>query len=148
MSVSNSSSISGVGSGSSITHTEWGESYSPAILGLGSLGATNFDYMKIGNTLFIQGRVVAGTATAVELRIPLPTGMTTSSDYTANQVVGKGNRNNANGADLVVLAAPSLSYVMMSASNAATTNLTAQNGDFFLGVGEVLSVFAIIRLEP
>ena len=72
-----SGNLSWVNCGSTI-QTEWA-SYTPTFTGFGTVSTQEFWWRRVGDTLQIKGKFTAGTATGVEARISLPSGLTTSS---------------------------------------------------------------------
>lgn len=91
--------------------TPW-TTYVPTTQGFGTITNDNFQYMRVGSSLFIKGTFTTGTVTATEARIHFPPGLTskslgdagpgirdiagllyrnvTSSEYIMNDIIGDG----------------------------------------------------------
>jgi hypothetical protein len=54
--------------------TDW-ISYTPVTQGLGTISSVGMEYRRVGDSLSIRGRFTAGTTTAVEARIYIPSGL-------------------------------------------------------------------------
>lgn len=119
-------------------------SYTPTFTGFGTVTVQNFRYRQVGDAIQINGRFTLGTTTATEARISLPSGFTSSSDYTTLHVSGVGAVN-ANNQSVVALIEPSVSYLTVGVMNSTSAGLTKINGNGFASSG-VISIDAFVRV--
>lgn len=106
--------------------------YTPTTQGFGTPSSVNVRYQRVGDTLFVQGSMVTGTATASEAQIGLPTGLTISSSQVADtQNVGSLFRDAASDSAFTILATAGDAYVNMGKFNrsASSTVPTEVNGN-------------------
>jgi hypothetical protein len=66
--------------------------YTPVTQGLGTIASVDVKWRRVGDSLEIQGNLTAGTSTASEIQIGLPSGLVVDSDYASISIVGKGNK--------------------------------------------------------
>jgi hypothetical protein len=111
------------------------QSYTPASYnGIGTPSAVNLSWIRSGGDLLISGSLTAGTVSAAEVRIALPTGLVVSDDSNRVASVGKvvgtvvWNGSGVNGTGTVIVN-QGLTYIQFGLQN-STTNaaLTPQNG--------------------
>lgn len=124
--------------------------YTPTFTGLGTPTSVSFRYRKQGPNLEVEGRYISGSpTTATEMRISLPTGLTSASDYTTLQNVGltwtstsagTGHVNNA-----MVLIEPSVSYFTFAAPT--TTTLSKANANAIVGSTQTIVMSAKVRIQ-
>lgn len=122
-------------------------SYTPSFTGFGTV--TNIDYywQREGSFIFIQGRAQAGTVTAVEPRISLPSGLGAPSAPFTMRVVGVLARtaqsttffNNG------VLIEPSSSYMVFS-QQTSTSNINTKLAAAVVSNSEVFGLWAKIPI--
>lgn len=114
-------------------------SYTPVTQGFGTISSSAFEYMRVGDSIFIRGRFTTGTPTAVTAQIGLPNGwIIDSTKVPVQKVVGQFYRNGAN-EDYTVLAAGGNSFVTFGAT---TTRLQSANGSPFTVGSETESFVA------
>lgn len=125
--------------------TSW-VAYTPTFVGFGTVANVSVFSRRVGNSLFVSGRVDAGTSTSVEARMPIGfngTEENVTTDATTLgggiQVVGVAVVGVAAAQSVYVLAEGSDQYVTFSIGSASTNPLTSVNGDTLIGSGQTLS---------
>lgn len=112
--------------------------YVPTLVGFGTITDQGFSYARVGDSLYITGRFVAGTTTAVEARIPLPDNLVIASSVVSNRTRGQIYRSGFSD-DYTVLINGGNSYVNIGIT---TAKLTPVNADTFAASGNVISFSA------
>ena len=80
-------------------------SYTPTIVGMGTVSSNTAYYRLDGDLMTIHGGFTAGTTTAVEVQIPLPSGYTVSTNYASTATkVGEFIGDETQGNDQILLA--------------------------------------------
>lgn len=111
--------------------TDW-IAYTPTFTGWGTATNISFFYRRVGDGIDILGKFTAGTTTATEARMSLPTGLIVDSTKLASiRKVGDSAVSASFTARLYVLAEPSVNYVTFSLESGTVAGLTKQNGDQF-----------------
>ena len=129
--------------------------YTPTFTGFGTASSVNFRYKKDGPDLLIEGDFISGTATAVEARISLPTGLVASSSLPTLSSHGHYVRN-SNGAaagskGAPLIREPSVAYFtfapseIYSGSSQNWRQKATANGHFTSG--DVVSLKASIPIQ-
>ena len=126
-------------------------SYTPTLTGWGTTTNVQFQWSRLGDQIFIQGKFTTGTATAVEARISLPTGLTTAdtSKIPSTMKVGNGasNANATTEASYTILATASQAYLNIGFANGgAAGSLTPRNGSSSIGDSVTFSFSAIVPI--
>ncbi len=117
--------------------------YSATTQGFGSVLDAEFSWSWIsGNKILLSANFTAGTPTAVEGRLYLPTGFTVAS--APNGAVGLANRSSSS-RGLTVLANSGNNYVTFA--NRDSTPINSGVGSGLLGTGESLSLSAIVSVN-
>jgi len=107
--------------------TDW-ISYTPTYTGLGNPNTTFAQYRRVGSNLEIMARITIGTPTAVEAKISLPTGLTTSIS-TSTALVGYGTRNTSGAIDYYMLCGTSgADYLAIGRTSASEGGFSRLNG--------------------
>lgn len=145
-----------VGSNAGFIGSDW-TSYTPTYTGLGTVTPSDVVYRRVGGSVQIRGRFTVGTATAVEARVSLPTGLTTPSGVPALSHVGTYTNNNtsSNSHGGFILMEPSLGYFTFSVPQVfgsnSNTPLSKAQGSGTSGVGEtagaIISVFCELPID-
>jgi hypothetical protein len=124
-------------------------SYTPTFTGFGTATSTEFQWRQVGSNIEIRGKFTSGTTTAVEPRITLPSGYTSSPIGTipSVQIVGQGQRSTANAAFFSVqpLIEPSVGYLtfgVQTSVRGGTSKLVASSSD--ISSGDTISFFASV----
>lgn len=115
--------------------------YTPTYTGFGTVSATSMWWRRVGDTLQVRGNFTSGTATGVEARISLPTGL--SSDATkvpAIQLAGVLIYNVAAAALTTLLIESNTSYLTFGLQQAGTAGLTKAVGTSITSLGNVHSI--------
>lgn len=112
-------------------------SYSPTTQGFGSITSNGFEFIRVGDSIFVKGRFVVGTSTAVEARIGLPNNLIVGNIPT-QKVVGQAYRNGQSD-DYTVLAAASNNYITFGIT---TSKLSSVQANTFVSSGDVVSFVA------
>lgn len=118
-------------------------SYTPTFTGFGTVSTQAFQYQCVGpNLLMVKGRFVAGTVTATEARISLPSGFTSASSYTTLEQVGFVIRTASSTTffNNVALVEPSVTYLTFGRQNSTNSALGKANGNDAFGTGDTVSV--------
>lgn len=124
-------------------------SYTPTFTGFGTVTVQEFQWRRVGSDVEIRGKFTAGTTTAVESRLSLPSGLTSAaaSVIPSIQYAGQVLRNITGAAqENVALIEPSVGYVTFGIANASQAPLTKQNGSAWVLSGEVVTVNAVVPI--
>ncbi len=116
-------------------------------LGLGTLTSAVFRWRRAGNSVEITGRFTAGTTDSSEMRIALPTGLTTEGATYINtlQWVGAGERNTGGSEYIGVMIEPSITYLTFSKVSGVYGGLTKRGGNQLIAAGDAFS-FSTVRI--
>ncbi len=116
-------------------------SYTPTFTGFGTATSIEFQYKRSGSDLLIRGKFTAGTSTATEARVSLPSGLTSEStgvipsiQYASSAAVGYNGA-----ANVSVMIEPSKTYVVFGYQTPSSSGLTKVNGDSVLPAGNTMS---------
>jgi hypothetical protein len=127
--------------------TAW-QGYTPTFQGFGTPSAVEFEWRQVGEDVEIRGKFTSGTSTAVEARVSLPAGLTSSGTdkIPSLQVVGNAARNviSASTNDFSVLIDPSATFVNFGTYNSSisTHPFTKSLATQLINSGEILGFFA------
>ena len=122
--------------------------YTPVTEGFGTLSSADFTWRITGDNLFIQGRLVAGTTSATEARLYLPTGYTVKNIITQPTSAGTFSRASTGPANQMnVIIDGSESYIKLSTNMEAGNPLIPANGNAVLATGEGGSFFATVPVN-
>ncbi len=121
--------------------------YTPAVVGVGTPSAFNLTHSRSGKHLIIQGKFTPGTTTATAFQLPLPPGLTVSSVYTSNVMVGKLTQNAVNNTnyDFSILALGGNSFLTLGEQN-SNNGITNVNGSL-LANNNPLSIDIRVPIE-
>ena len=128
--------------------TSW-TAYTPTVQGFGTLTNVSVFYRIVGGNIEIQGKFQAGTVTASEGRIYLPTGYT-SADTTriaTIQAVGHWWQANPTVAPGAILIEPSVTYVTLGSGSSGNNSFTKLNGSGVSASNELVGFFASVPLS-
>jgi hypothetical protein len=129
--------------------TDW-VAYTPsAYQGLGTPTAVSLFYRRVGGSVEINGKLTAGTTTASEMQIALPSGLTSADTTKIASIIGAGNlyRGANNAATNYVLIEPSKTYMTFSGQSGTQTGLTKLNASSVVGSSETFSIQAFIPIQ-
>lgn len=126
--------------------TNW-ISYTPTFTGFGTVTNIDFRYKRIGDSIMIQGSCNAGTPTATEARVSLPSGMTSASEYSTIEIVGQAGRDVTSAGIVYTIIEPSTTYVTFSRQDASRSVFTKQNGDVVSITSQEFSFNAVVNIE-
>ena len=121
--------------------------FTPSFTGFGT--ATNIVcyFRRVGEDLELRLRFTVGTSTAVEARIALPSGLTSSSGIGTLEVAGFGHRDTSNYArEHVMLIEPSVAYVTFGAADGSNVGLAKKNANSVFSSGETYSFIGKIKV--
>jgi hypothetical protein len=128
--------------------TDW-QRYTPTTQGFGTITAVEAVWRRVGNSVEIRGRFTAGTVTAVEARLGLPSGLVSADTSVIPNIQTAGGGlvlyNIASVAYAQTLIEPSVGYVTFGGYNAAAA-LTKLNGNQTSANGTITSFFANIPI--
>lgn len=124
--------------------TAWA-SYTPTFTGFGTATSVEFVWRREGPDAIILGKFTAGTATATEARITLPTGLVSADTSVLASIKRAGDGNNASASatyfsHFAVLIEPSTAY-MTFGTESSTTNGTAKANGSAVSGNTVLNEF-------
>lgn len=135
--------------------TNWA-SYTPTFTGFGTVSTQSFFWKREGSDVLIRGKFTAGTTTATEARVSLPTGLTTASTdlIPAITIAGmyvRGGHTAVTAHGGSILMEPSTTYVTFDTSetfgSASAQTQLSKNGDpNFSGSGDIVSIQARIPI--
>lgn len=126
--------------------TEW-QQYSPTVVGFGTPTSASYWWKRSGDSIHLMGTFIAGTTTATQAQIPLPSGLTISSTKGSGVINLKGKWNTNTGASSVffdagtVLATQGNSYIQFGIESSTANALNPANGSAFILSGSALSYF-------
>lgn len=128
---------------SQVNLTDWVQ-YTPTWTGFGTVAVQYFEWRRTGSGILLRGQFTSGTSTAVEARISLPAGLTTSSTIVAMDCAGTWEFTNAfgtGGQSSWMGMETSKTYLVFTRALAAiSAPLTKQNADAIIGSGNTVSI--------
>ena len=133
-------------SGSQVT--PW-VAYTPTVQGFGTLTNVSVFYRIVGGNIEIQGKFQAGTVTASEGRIYLPTGYTSADTTRIATIQGVGHWWQANPvfAPGAILIEPSVTYVTLGSGSSGNNSFGKLNGSQVSANNELVGFFASVPLS-
>ena len=133
-------------SGSQVT--PW-VAYTPTVQGFGTLTNVSVFYRIVGGNIEIQGKFQAGTVTASEGRIYLPTGYTSADTnrIATIQAVGHWWQANPTVAPGAILIEPSVTYVTLGSGSSGNNSFGKLNGSGVSASNELVGFFASVPLS-
>lgn len=105
--------------------------YTPTFTGFGTATGVSCYQKRQGSDNLIRCSWTAGTTTATEARVSLPSGLTSSANIATLEAVGNMYYGYDFGNSPEVYIEPSKTYVVFGALSATTTGLTKRNGNTF-----------------
>lgn len=128
--------------------TDW-QDYTPSTQGLGTPTITHCQWRRVGDSVHIQGTITAGTTTAVEARIDLPSGLTSKSDLPSlGTAQGSVEINAASASNNVFpLIEASSTYLVFGAWDSGRAALSKINGNSMVGSSTAFTFFASVPIE-
>lgn len=124
--------------------SDW-TAYTPTFTAFGTVSSSNFEWRRSGDSVQIRGRFTAGTTTASEARISLPSGLTSSSSIGTVELAGPSSNNVTGAAGYVTLMEPSVNYVTLGASTGTNSGISKLSGNYFSS-GNVIVVNATVPI--
>ena len=125
--------------------TDW-QAYTPTLTGFGTATNVQFQWRRVGDNVEVRGKLTAGTSTAVEARVTLPS--VTSADtgkIPSIQLVGMAATSGTASNSRTVLIEPSVGYFTFGVTTAGP--LTKANGSSVVGTGETISFFGLVPVQ-
>lgn len=114
------------------TDTAW-TSYTPTLVGFGTTTNVEFRYRRSGTNIEIMGKYTAGTNTATEARIPLPSSTTSADSSTIPSIRQCGTfvyaTNSASFSNALI--EPSVTYITLGVQSSSQSGLTKVNGNTY-----------------
>lgn len=128
--------------------TDW-QSYTPTFTGFGTASNIEFQWRRIGDSVQVKGKFTAGTPTATEARISLPSGMTSAdtSKIPTLQQAGTVAISTNSATSYYSLIEPSVTYLTFGFQNSTSNALTKANGSTFTTASTVNSVLAQVPIQ-
>jgi hypothetical protein len=121
--------------------TNW-TSYTPTFTGFGTPTGVEFEYRQVGENYEIRGKFVAGTTTATEARISLPTGATSAGTSIIPSLCLVGSSSQG---DFQIAIEPSVTY--MTLSDTTLGNINKANASTVVLTGNTVSFFASVPVS-
>lgn len=110
---------------------DYSSHFSSNIQGWSSLSSVDVEYRRVGDSVHVRGRFTAGGSSAVEARLPLPSGLTVDSTKNASiRQVGLFDRDISSTAGARLSAEPSVAYLVVTSPSTAGFD-DKQNGSFY-----------------
>jgi hypothetical protein len=124
-------------------------SYIPTIVSFGAVSGVSFFYRRVGDSVQIQGRFVAGSPTSVVTTVSLPTGLSTSSTkVVSTRVVGQVGLSSSGGSLTVcVLAQSGANYMNFGYRDFSFGVFTPRQGADMAFTGDTITVIAEFPIE-
>ena len=141
-------SSNGGGGGTSSSDTDWA-TYTPTFTGFGTVATQSFRYRRLGPDVLIEGSFLAGTTTAVEARMSLPAGLTSSSTYGTVQTCGIASIDVADPSlwGTWPLIEASVTYLTFTYINGTSHLQTKRNGSQLAASGNRITLSVRVRIE-
>jgi microcystin-dependent protein len=123
--------------------TSW-QGYTPTFQGIGTPTNIEFEWRQVGQNIEVRGKFVAGTPTAVEARIGLPSGLTSAGTdiIPSIQIAGSVAYSNTGNFQHSILIEPNVSYFTVGVQDSTRAGLTKQTGPNSFASGATFSFFA------
>lgn len=132
--------------GNIVAATDW-QAYTPATTqGLGTISAVALYWRRVGDSIELRGRFTTGTTTAVEARLDLPTGITSSSNISTIESCGKATGTGGTSAPLDALIETSKTYITFGYSD-ASGGLTKRNGSSIFNSTQPVSINCLLPVQ-
>lgn len=113
-------------------NTKW-TTYSPTVLGLGTITSSVFQWRRVGGALEIIGYLVTGTPTGVLAQVSLPNSAVIDSAIPVNSFVGTAGYGGNGVGYFSVIGAGGNSFVNFGIQGSGLASLSPENGNAFLG---------------
>lgn len=128
--------------------TDW-QSYTPTFQGFGTPTSVQFQWRRVGDNVEIRGKFASGASTAVEGRVSLPSGLTSSSSKIGSTQPTGGVLvfNSAGAGAFTALMDPSVSYVTFGVQAASFAGLGKLNGNALTASGTFMAFTASVPVE-
>lgn len=111
------------------TMTQW-ENYTPTVVGMGTVSITESQWKRVGDSLYIRGKLTTGTTTATTASITLPAGLVIDPlRVTSIGDVGRYIFAATAAANYTLLASPSGTVLNFGYSNGSVANLAPLLGN-------------------
>lgn len=134
--------------------TDW-QSYTPTYNGFGTPTGVEAFWRRVGSDVEIDVKFIAGTTTAVEGRVSLPSGLTSASSARIPSIrlagIAEINTLGAAGQNVGVsyatLIEPSVTYITFSSRSSGNTGLTKLNGSSIASSGNAITIRTLIPIS-
>jgi hypothetical protein len=125
--------------------TDW-QDYTPTFTGFGTATNIECEWRQVGSNLEVRGTFTAGTTTATEARISLPSGKTSASDYSTINVAGTIVQSANGAANYYSLIEASKTYLTFGNQTGSSAALTKGTGSGMFGTGVTISFIASVKV--
>lgn len=130
--------------------TDW-QAYTPTTQGFGTISGLTAFYARVGDSLRIRGFFTAGTPTATQARVSLPSGLSIDSAKIGATIkivgVAATGYNSATFFGVTSVADPAVAGSIVFSRQASTAgSTTPANGDAIIGTGNTFSFDAIVPI--
>ena len=129
--------------------SDW-EEYTPTTQGFGTVANVDVLYRRDGSDLLVSGYFSAGTPTATEARVYIPSGLTATSRTTTTYQVGIADTEYKAAGSFnfkSLINSDGANYITFTHRTAARDGITAVNGDSLLTAGQVFVFNVRIPIE-
>lgn len=120
--------------------------YTPSIVGFGTTSSVSFKWSRLGPFVKISGKFTAGTATAVEAQIPLPSGQTVRTGIPSNASVGDIDASGITNYNLTLHATAGDAFININRKDSSNTGVSPDTGST-IGSSFYYSVNAFVPIE-
>lgn len=121
------------------------QAYTPTFTGFGTVATSNLKHHRDGAYDVIEGTFIAGTTTATEARVSLPSGETAASDYATLEQTGSISKSGGDANTYYSAQEPSTTYMVFTQNT--NGGLTKINANTLGGAGNTFSINARIRVQ-
>lgn len=125
--------------------TPWA-SYTPTLTGFGTGSNFSMYWKRRGSDILIRGRFQAGTSTATEGRVSLPSSYSSASAVGTLEAAGMATRNSTTDNMRSVLIEPSVAYVTFGGAAGVGQAQSKQNGSVVAQANDTVFLFATIPI--
>lgn len=122
--------------------------FTPTFTAWGTVATSAFFWRRVGDSMQIQGKFTAGTVTAAEARVSLPSGYTIdSTKIPAIRCVGWTATDFNAASTIATLAESAVTYLTFGLQNSGNNALTKANANSLINSGNIVSLFAEVPIS-
>lgn len=120
--------------------------YTPTFTGFGTVSNVDCYESRNGEFNDIDCKFTAGTTTAVEARVSLPTGLTSTASPASIAMTGEAAFSAAVANQFIMLREPSTAYLTFGVQNGSNAGLSKFNGNTLMSSGQTMSFKARVPI--